>query len=163
MTDDTRERAKDLAKDLLPDWVNGTLGPEERALVERELAVSPKLRAEADFVREVREARRSPPADLQGRIRLAMEQQSTVGSGRAWSSYGRWPLSAAAAAAVVIALGSALIWNRFQPGGSGTEGQLALEPLPVVWPADDGLVAGEALLDDLSEDALVALLEELGG
>ena len=156
MTDDTSARVKD----LLPDWVNGTLGPEERALVERELAASPELRAEADFVHQLREARPSPPSDLHRRIQSAIVREEGTDRGSGWSSYGHWTVSAAAA--VVIALGSALIWNRFQPGG-GTEGQLALEPLPVVWPADDGLVAGEALLDDLSEDALLALLEELGG
>ena len=32
----------------------------------------------------------------------------------------------------------------------------------VLWPADDGLVAGAPALDDLSDEALITLLEEMG-
>jgi len=40
---------------------------------------------------------------------------------------------------------------------------VTLSALALTWPTDDGFIAGVAMLDDLSDEALAKLLEELGG
>jgi hypothetical protein len=66
---------------------------------------------------------------------------------------------------VVLALGTAVIWPQVRGGPSLTDLDLDLEtPLMVeVWTEDAGIVAGAPVLEELSDEQLLILLEELGG
>ena len=73
--------------------------------------------------------------------------------------FARWRLPAAAT--VVLAMGTALIWQRTQ--ALPEVGPLGQDPFAVFWPSDDQDVAGVPMLADLSDEDLALLLEELGG
>ena len=62
---------------------------------------------------------------------------------------------------MVIALGTAVVWQRTQTPPEAS--QFAQESFLMVWADDDALVAGAPMLGDLSEEELAVLLEELGG
>ena len=149
MSDSGCERVRD----LLPLWVRQELADADRRLVEDHVAGCENCRAEARFVRALYAGAPGLPADLEERVRLSVAD--TPLRRRVWVSP-----RLAAAAIVVLALGTALIWSR--PIGEDN-GLLAEEPLALMWPSDDGFIAGVAMLDDLSDDALAELLEELGG
>ncbi len=143
----------DRVKDLLPAWMREELGVDDRRFVEEHVAGCEECRAEASLVRALHAGMPSPPNDLQARVQASIA--ATPLRRRVWMS----PRLAAAAIAV-LALGTALIWR--QPLGDGS-GVLTEEPLALTWPTDDGFIAGVAMLDDLSDEALAELLEELGG
>ncbi|MEM6971225.1 MAG: hypothetical protein AAF577_00350 [Pseudomonadota bacterium] len=67
------ERALEAAQNLLPWYVNGTLEPGERALVERELTGSAELRADLALERSLAEA-------------VASEELETIDERAGWSS-----------------------------------------------------------------------------
>jgi len=73
--------------------------------------------------------------------------------------FARWRLPAAAT--VVLALGTALVWQRTQ--ALPEVGPLGQDPFAALWPSDDADVAGVPMLADLSDEDLALLLEELGG
>ena len=104
----------------------------------------------------------STPASLASEIKSALAEEfeldADVALGRA-GRWVRWRLPAAAAA--VLALGTGLIWQRMQE--LPEVGPLGQDPFAVVWPSDDGDVAGVPMLADLSDEDLAFLLEELGG
>jgi anti-sigma factor RsiW len=129
-------------RELLPWYVNGTLGADERAEVERILAQSELLRAEVAWLsamrgefREQAEAALPPerkvgaePAGLEKLLALARAQEQgqvafLPGRGRAsaaaatgWNRWGK-PLLAVAAALV---LAQAVVIGQLVKGGSGT-------------------------------------------
>jgi hypothetical protein len=74
-----------------------------------------------------------------------------------------WALGAAALLA--LAVGTPLIVNRMAEAPTVADDEvlaMAEQTLtPSVWASDDGLIAGEPALDGLSDEALLALLEEL--
>ncbi|GMR13619.1 MAG: hypothetical protein BMS9Abin29_1831 [Gemmatimonadota bacterium] len=143
----------DRAKDLLAHWVREELGDDHRRWVEEHVAGCEECGAEAGLVSALYAGVPIPPSDLQARVRVSI----------AASPSRRLPwmrLRLAAAAVVVLALGTALIWRQ-TPGDPN--GVLSEEPLALTWPTDDGFIAGVAMLDDLSDEALAELLEELGG
>ncbi len=143
----------DSVKDLLAPWVREELSAADRRLVEEHVAGCEECRAEASLVRALYAGIPVMPDDLAARVKASIT--ATPLRRRVWMSP-----QLAAAAIVVLALGTAVLWR--QPPGEGN-GVLAEEPLALTWATDDGFIAGVATLDDLSDEALAELLEELGG
>jgi len=142
----------------LPDWIEGNLGDADRALLEEALAKDPELRAEAEFVRAVRQSRMEPPAELASSIitRLDQERASLRRRSRFAST---WRLSTAAI--LVLAMGTAVVWrNQFRTIPTASTAPV-LTLISDAWLLDDGVVAGGAVLDELSDDELILLLDEL--
>ncbi|MEZ4417794.1 MAG: hypothetical protein R3E10_18705 [Gemmatimonadota bacterium] len=141
----------DDVRDLLPEWLEGSLSDAARLRVEAALADDPDLRAEAELLGSLRAARPEPPEELVARVRAGLRQPSVSRASR-----GRWPTwQLSAAAGVVVAAGTALLWQQ------RTAPLPDLEPLPRSWMMDDAVVAGGLVLDGLSEDALETLVTEL--
>ena len=143
-----------------PDWNRGTLNPEEVALLEEHLAGCEACSAEAEFVRMLDRTRPEPPPGLLTEIEQALDAElASRPVGRLRRRAAPWTWSAAAA--LVMALGTALVWQqiRVEPMVIA-EG---LEPVPESWLTTDAVVAGALVLDDLSDEDLSALLEEVGG
>lgn len=149
----------------LPEWADGTLSPAESAALEAAMAADPELRAEAELVQSLLEARVEPPAGLAETISARLDQERVQQRGRSGWSAG-WRLSTAAV--LILAMGSAVVWNQLWsqrgplPALDGAPGA-ASPPLSDSWLLDDGVVAGGAVLDDLTEEELVLLLAELEG
>lgn len=143
----------DLAKDLLAPWVREELGADDHRFVEEHVAGCEECRADVHVVRVLHGGAPLPPDELLARVQASVA--ATPLRRRVWMS--PW---LAAAAALVLALGTSLLWR--QPPGDADR-FLAEEPLALTWPTDDGFIAGVAMLDDLSDEALAELLEELGG
>ena len=104
----------------------------------------------------------STPASLASEIKSAVAAEMESDTGFEYSEaarFARWRLPAAAT--VVLAMGTALIWQRTQ--ALPEVGPLGQDPFAVVWPSDDQDVAGVPMLADLSDEDLALLLEELGG
>jgi hypothetical protein len=149
--------------DRLPDWATGRLNDDEGALVAAHVAVCDECSAEADVLHALFHARPEAPAGLAERIaRAASVQAEAVPEGVAKRTWRRpaWALSAAAV--LVLAVGATLLLRDPQ----GIEVDSVLEGISFdesqVWIVDDGAVAGAPVLDDLSDEALAALLKELG-
>ena len=155
-------------KDLLPGWVRRELEEGDRDVVAAHVASCASCAAEIDLLQSIQAAALNPPASLASDIKSAVAEQIAGGTGVEDVRSGRfvhWRLSAAAT--VVLALGTALIWQRVQ--AVPEVGPLGQDPFAAVWPSDnagvDGvpIVAGVPMLADLSDEELALLLEELGG
>lgn len=70
-----------------------------------------------------------------------------------------WALGAAAVLA--LAVGTPLLMDRMQDARGDTMAGELTEDVPIVslWSSDDGLMAGAPMLDDLSDEELLALLD----
>lgn len=149
-------------KDLLPEWVRSELTESDRARVSQHISSCASCAEEVEFLERIQAAAFGTPASLASEIKsaLAADMASSAGGG-----YGRarrfadWRLPAAAT--VVLALGTGVIWQRMQ--ALPEVGPLGQDPFAVVWPSDDEDVAGVPMLEDLSDEDLALLLEELGG
>ncbi len=149
-------------KDLLPEWIRRELEESDRAAVAAHVASCASCSGEVELLRRIQAAAVSTPPSLASEIKsaVAAEMRSHAGleDGQA-KHFERWWLTAAAT--VVLALGTALIWQRTQ--ALPEVGPLGQDPFAVVWPSDDADVAGVPMLADLSDEQLALLLEELGG
>lgn len=141
------------AKDRLPGLVRGDLPPGRMAEVMAHAATCADCRQEIELLSRLRGAFPVAPAGLVSDIEGALARDR---SRVRWSM--GWRLSAAAT--IVLALGTAVVWQRVQ---TPLEASLFAQDPLAIWPADDALVAGAPMLEDLSEDDLALLLEELGG
>jgi hypothetical protein len=158
-------------RDLLPLWVRGELSPTDAAEVGRAVDASVDLAEEADALRRLLTARVEPPAELLGRITAAVDRAPGVGvpMGARAPREGGLPLGwLSAAATVMIALGGSWMLTRSADGVTpdlidNGEAEVAWGAAPMVWPSDDGVVAGEAMLGELTEEQLERLLEEMRG
>jgi hypothetical protein len=135
-------RAEAPSFDDLAAYVEGRLGPEERALLEERLAADPVLRQEADDLRALH-AQMARPRDVQTR---SLPRRLAV-------------LAAAAGLAAVAVLS----WRR--PGAEGPRPGEVVTPFQALIPAlkdgalvmsADGTVAGPASLDGATRDAIAA-------
>ena len=149
-------------KDLLPEWIRGELEESVRDTVSEHVSICASCSEEVELLRRIEAAAFGTPASLASTIKSAvaaeMDSSASVDYGRA-RRFAHWRLPAAAT--VVLALGTGLIWQRMQaPPEVGPLGQ---DPFAVVWPSDDADVAGVPMLEDLSDEDLALLLEELGG
>lgn len=141
-------------RELIPDHAAGRLDAESAALVEAHLPRCPECSAESDLARALYGSRARAPAGLADRVRAA------VGEDRGASRRPAWALTAAALAA--LALGIGVVSREADEGGQpGVPAYVAESEEPVLWMADDGLVAGGLVLEGLSDEALAQLLDEL--
>ena len=140
-------------KALLPRLVRGELAGEEHGRVETHVSACGDCGAEVALLEQLWATKPRPPEALADEIKEALARDRP----RPRRSQG-WRLPAAAAA--VLALGTAVLW---QQSTQTQPSQLAQESFLMVWPGDGAFVAGEPMFADLSEDELAILLEELGG
>jgi anti-sigma factor RsiW len=148
--------------DLLPEWIHGELEEGDRAVVSQHISSCASCSEELELLRRIQAASFSMPASLASEIKSAVAAEIESGAGVEYGRTGRfagWRLPAAAA--MVLALGTSLIWQRMQ--ALPEVGPLGQDPFAVVWPSDDADVAGVPMLEDLSDEDLAALLEDIGG
>lgn len=149
-------------KDLLPEWVRSELEESDRAIVSIHISSCESCSGEVELLRRIQAATFSTPASLASEIKSAVALEIDSGAGVEFDWAGLFTgRRLAAAASVVLALGTALIWQRTQ--ALPEVGPLGEDPFAVVWPSDDADVAGVPMLDGLSDEDLAVLLEELGG
>ena len=149
-------------KDLLPEWIRHELGEGDRAVVSAHVSSCAACSEEVELLENIQATAFSTPASLASEIKSAVATEVELDAGVRYGQAGRftrWRLPAAAT--VVLAMGSALIWQRMQ--ALPEVGPLGQDPFAVVWPSDDADVAGVPMLADLSDEDLAILLEELGG
>ena len=150
------------AKDLLPEWICRELPESDRVIVTAHVSSCDSCSEEVELLKRIQAVASGTPASLASEIKAAVAAE--IGSG-VGVEFGRavrfagWRLPAAAS--VILALGTALIWQRTQ--ALPEVGPLGQDPFAVVWPSDVADVAGVPMLEDLSDEDLVLLLEELGG
>jgi anti-sigma factor RsiW len=169
--------------DRLPDWVAGRLADTEAGGLADHVATCRDCAAETELLRSLVATRTSAPPELAQRIvsaalaERARAPQAAPRVGRARASF--WRLAPAwglpAAAVLVLAIGTTVVSHRSatvaQPDSTLSPVAAALADVPVdddagvesVSIADDGVVAGAPVLDQLSDDNLAALLQEMGG
>ena len=138
------ERLPDLAADRLDDV--------SAAELSRHVAGCAECAEELRLLRVLAAGTPPVPAGLEARIRAAAVGDRRRGT-RPW-----WGLAAAAVAAVALGIGVI-------SDGSGTVDvpeYVAEGGAVEAWISSDGEIAGAAALDDLSEEALLTLLDELG-
>jgi anti-sigma factor RsiW len=141
-------------RDLLPLGLAGSLPRPEKERVEAHLVRCDACREEERFLGLIFDARPRAPGSLASSVIAALDRE-TPGRVRR----GSWTWGLPAAAAVVLALGVGLVWQ-------GTETRdpmwsLALDAPAESWGQEDWMVAGSALLDGVSDETLLALLEEM--
>jgi predicted anti-sigma-YlaC factor YlaD len=146
-------------KELLADVAAGRAGPTARARVAEHRAACPDCDAEASLLELL----------ALGRPRLSDERaeriERGVREGRAGEVRRRVPGWALATAAVaVVALGTpALVQRMSTRTVAGDPAAPTVGELVPMWMTDEPLVAGAPVLDALSDDELVRLLEEMEG
>lgn len=147
----------------LPDWTSGSLTDAESALVAEHLDVCEDCSAQASVLGALFVARPEAPAGLAERIARAARVQAhavpRAGVKHAWHRPA-WALPAAAV--FLLAVGTTILFRDPQMIEMASAlGDGPLEESPI-WVTDDGAVAGAPVLDDLSDEALTALVDELG-
>ena len=149
-------------KDLLPESIRRELAESDRAVVAAHVSSCASCSEEVELLERIRAAAYSTPASLASEIKSAVAagigSDAVIQEGGA-RTFTHWRLPAAAT--VVLALGTGLLWERLQP--LPEVGPLGQDLFAAVWPSDDGDVAGVPMLADLSDEDLELLLEELGG
>ena len=153
MTDETNEVECGRVRELIPDYVSATLAASERARVDAHVRACGECRAELELANLLYASRPAVPAALLGRI-----QRATKADRRA-PAHTWWGVSAAAIAALALGIG---ITSNGAPEPSAEVPSYAYEAEEgEIWVSDDGLVAGAPALDELSDEALLQLLDEL--
>lgn len=140
-----------LVREAIPEMVHGLLEAEARARVEAHVATCAACEAELDLVRLLHDSRPETAAELVTRIRrgVAFDRQAVH---RPW-----WALAAAAVAALALGIGVT------SGDGVGVAAPAFAMEVEEGWPwvLGEGTVAGSVVLEDLSDDALEALLADL--
>jgi len=146
----------EMARERIPDFVAGRLSEDEAARVTAHLPSCGECAAEAELVALLYQARSAPPEGLASRIQGAARISGFRGGAgaRPW-----WGLAAAAVAA--LALGIGVVTDRSTGLGLEIPAYVATAEDVGLWASDDGLIAGAPALEDLSEEALLTLLEEM--
>lgn len=153
MSDQTNEMDCGWVRESIPDFVSSTLSSGERERVERHVVACAECRAELELVRVLLASRPTVPVGLLDRIhRVAVADRRAPT--RTW-----WGVSAAAIAA--LALGIGITSDRSQETSVDVPGFAYEAEEGEIWLSDDGLLAGAPALDDLSDEALLELLDEL--
>ena len=152
MSDDTNTAECGHVRELIPDAVVGVLGA--TADVEAHAATCAECSAEFELARVLYATRPTVPTGLLERIeRTAAAERRSPPRTHAW-----WGISAAAIAALALGIGI----TSDQSTDLTTEVPVAYEAAEgEIWVSDDGLLAGAPALDDLSDEALLQLLDEL--
>ena len=162
--------------DALVELARGELEPGRVERVEAHLETCDACRAELAVIRAVRRSPARVPEGLDAGIRAAVAdrmapgptgstgptQQPVAGSRSPWQGWRIWVLPAAAAAALTLWVGGALVLPSGGSAPEGTTTELATEyDAYGVWPEADGVVAGDVVLSELTVEELEALLEEM--
>jgi anti-sigma factor RsiW len=145
-----------MARERIPDLVAGRSSQDEAAQLAGHLSACAECAAEAELVTLLYEARSEPPEGLASRIQGAARMSGFRGGAgaRPW-----WGLAAAAVAA--LALGIGVVSERGTGLGPEIPAYVAAAEDVGLWASDDGLIAGAPALENLSEEALLTLLEEM--
>ena len=167
------EHRCETVRPLLPEWVGGRLDADAARAVRLHVQGCEECTEEAEIVRALAAARPTVDPGLAERIQATLRDQVGAPGGLAptgaggtpsrWSSRQPWGL--AAAAAVVLALGTAVIWPQVRgrnapPSPDG----IAEEPLFTgVFSDGGGIVAGAPVIEELTDEQLFTLLAELEG
>lgn len=145
----------DRVQDVLPDHVAGRLPRLDAEAVAGHVAACHNCAAEAALVARLLAGQPDVPAGMAPRIQEAVRQ----GRDRtAAAAPRRWRVAAAAAAVVFVAAGG---WLWLGGGNGPAQVAGAWDPLPRDWPTGDGMMAGAPVLQDLSDEVIMALLEEM--
>jgi hypothetical protein len=156
MSDDTNGTECGQVRELIPEAVIGALSAADvaakLATVEAHAKACAECRAELELARVLYATRPAVPAGLLERIEQARASERRAPS-HTW-----WGISAAAIAALALGIGitsspDADFTSELPVAYEAEEGE--------IWVSDDGLVAGAPALDDLSDEALLQLLDEL--
>jgi len=143
-------------RDRLPDRVAERLDGQERERLDAHLTDCPECREELALVRALRASRPEPSTALEQRVRSGLRSVPAVGArttARPW-----WM---AAAAVLVLALGTGVVWDQLNVGSSDPEAVLLADDLDSdLWPGGETMVAGGLVWEDLSDEELEALLED---
>jgi hypothetical protein len=150
-TDMMDDRACGTARELMPDFVAGRLAAADVAVLKDHVVACADCRAELDLVRLLYTSRaEAPPALLERIARSAASRRPA----RTW-----WGVSAAAIAA--LALGIGIVSDQASDPTLDVPAFAREAEEGEIWLSDDGLVAGAPAFDDLSDEALLELLDEL--
>lgn len=126
--------------------------------LEEHLGGCPECAAEARFVVWIRALRPEPPAAILTGVLERAREEVAAGAAR-WDRRPpravAWMLAAAAAAGLVFGIGF------HSDRGADPVWRIALDPDPAIWYGDEWVVAGGPVPDALSDELLMALLEEM--
>ena len=143
-------------RELIADFVGSRLGAEGLETVDAHVTECGACRAELELAQAILAGRPRVPAGLAERVTRAVLADRRAAR-RPW-----WGLTAAAVAALALGIGMSSETSRPPVEVPGFAQEAAAED---VWLSEDGLVAGaplfEEMFEDLSDDALRALLDEL--
>jgi hypothetical protein len=134
-------------RELIPDLAAGRLPADEAVVVRRHVDACAHCRAELGLVSLLHATRAQAPAGLLERITHDAAGRRPA---RTW-----WGVSAAAIGALALGIG-VMSNDASAPGFEVREAEEG-----EIWLSDDGLVAGAPALYDLSDEALLELLDEL--
>ena len=156
--------------DRLPALAAGEVSGAEAETLRAHLAECEACAAEWTVVEMLREAGPVPvPSGLEARIQAAVRGEGQGSSSAPAPRRRRVPSwGLAAAAGIVLAVATPVLVDRMGPApGAGIE-ESAIEDgisdrLPSPLLDDEVVVAGAAVLDGLTDEALEQLLEEMGG
>lgn len=140
-------------REQIPDYVAGALDAEQRAMVESHARACAACRAELELAQVLFDSRPAVPAALIGRLERAVAADRPAPT-RTW-----WGLSAAAIAA--LALGIGISSSGAPEAATDVPGYAYEADEGEIWLSDDGLLAGAPALGELSDEALLELLDEL--
>lgn len=142
----------DLASSALARPVAAPLG--ER--IERHLGLCRSCASDVRFMQRLFRARPQPPSGLTGRVLDRVE------SGTRYLFEGWRSGSLAAAAVLLLALGAGLATQASNLESPASEWELAIDDESLGWASEDWLVAGAPHLAGVSDETLLALLNEEG-
>lgn len=142
-------------RELIPDFVAGRLSADDADAVDGHVAICGECRAEVELARLVHASRPRVPEGLLERVLESVAARREQPS-RAW-----WGISAAAVAALALGIGMSSHGGTAAP--VDVPGYAYETEEGEVWVSDDGLLAGAPSFDDLTDDALLQLLDELTG
>jgi hypothetical protein len=143
--------------DLVSLRPTGALSPDAAARLDHHLEGCSACAREAAFAARVYEARPEPPPGLAD----AVLREAWGRRGRARPAPGWMSTSLAAAAVLVLSLGIGLATRTVGPGEGGLLLSSALETPAPEWGAEEWLVAGAPVLEGISDEALLLLLDEV--
>jgi hypothetical protein len=141
-------------RERIPDLVGDRLSGVDRTEVELHVRECGECASELELARTLYTSRPPVPAGLLERLLDSVHVVRPRQPSRTW-----WHVSAAAVAALALGIGIS----------SDPAGQVPIDVPGYayeveegdIWVSDDGLLAGAPLFDDLSDDALLQLLDEL--
>lgn len=149
MSDPGCERVREWIPDVVADRLAGPDADAARA----HLRTCADCAAEAELVALLYASRPAAPAGLVGAIEAGIRRRPGIGF-QPW-----WGVAAAAVAAVALGIG---VTSRSGPDDVELPAYVAEVQGLTPWVSEDGLIAGSPVLDDLSDEALLTLLDEMG-